>query len=116
MDREATKVKKVIDNYIEGFPSNFRVEGVFLFGSCATGKAKEDSDIDLVIISSDFKGIDFLKRLEFLSALRSSNMTRSVSMDIIGYTPQEFENIEKESIVMRRAKREGKMVYSGETV
>ncbi len=32
-------------------------------------------------------------------------------MDIIGYTSEEFKNIDKESVIMKRAKREGKMIY-----
>ncbi len=73
---------------------------------------REDSDVDLIIISSDFKKLAFMDRLVLLSKLRKSKLTRSVPMDIIGYTPEEFENIDKESIIMRRAKREGKMIFT----
>lgn len=87
------------------------MRGVFLFGSYATGKIHPDSDIDIIVISPDFKKISFIKRLELLSCLRRSKVTRSVPMDIFGYTPEEFEEIDKESIVMRQAKKEGKMIY-----
>ena len=105
--------KKIIKEYLKNLPSNIKVDGVFLFGSYATGKVREDSDLDLIIISPDFKKMEFMKRLILLSHVQgASKLTRSVPMDIIGYTPEEFENIDKESIIMRRAKREGKMIFS----
>lgn len=107
MDRKENNLKKIISEYIKGFPSEINIEGVFLFGSYATGKIREDSDIDLIIISSYFNKLAFIDRLVLLSKLRKGKLTRSVPMDIIGYTPEEFENIDKESIVMRRAKKRG---------
>lgn len=110
MDSKKINVKKVVKEYLKSFPQNIRVEKVFLFGSYATGKIRPDSDIDLIIISPDFKKISFIKRLEMLSRLRQG-LAKKVAMDILGYTQEEFKNIDKESIIMRRAKREGKIIY-----
>lgn len=110
MANQSNKVRKIVSNYIKDFPSEFRVEKVFLFGSYATGKAKSDSDIDLVIISPDFKKMAFLERLEFLSLSRKSYSSLNNAMDIIGYTPEEFGKIDSESIVMRQAKKEGREI------
>lgn len=111
MANKKNNVKKIVREYLRNFPPEIKVNKVFLFGSYATGKIREDSDIDLIIISPYFKKIAFIKRLEMLSKLRQDKLSRSVPMDIIGYTSEEFENIDKESIVMRRAKREGKVIY-----
>lgn len=113
MDRKKINIKKLVRDYLKYFPSNIRVKGVFLFGSQATGRAREDSDVDLIVISPDFKKIAFIKRLEMLSHFRQADITRSVPMDILGYTPEEFKEIGKESIIMRQAKKEGKMIYKG---
>ena len=43
-----------------------RVEGVILFGSHARGEANEGSDIDLLIVSPDFEGLNTRARLERL--------------------------------------------------
>lgn len=112
MGRKKIDIRKLIKEYLKYFPKNIKVEGVFLFGSYAIGKNDEDSDIDLIIISPYFEKIDFLKRLELLSSFRKSKLTCSIPMDIIGYTPEEFKNISKESIVMKKAIKEGKMIYS----
>ena len=111
MANKRINVKKIVKEYLKNFPPNIRVKGVFLFGSYATGKIREDSDLDLIVLSPDFKKINFIKRSEMLSRFRKDKMTRSIPMDIFGYTPEEFKNIDKESVIMRRAKREGKMIY-----
>lgn len=113
MDRKRIekRVKDIVKEYIEHFPSNIKVKEVFLFGSYATGHAGPESDLDLLIISSDFRKINFIKRLELLSSFRVSKATRNIPMDIIGYTPEEFEKIDRESLVMKQAKKEGKIIY-----
>lgn len=76
-------------------------------------KVNKDSDLDFIVISPDFRKMQFMKRLELLSHVQGVDpITCSVPMDIIGYTPNEFENIDKESVIMRQAKKEGKMIFS----
>lgn len=113
MDRKRIekKVKEIVKEYLKNFPQDIKIKGVFLFGSYATGQIRQDSDLDLIVISPDFKKINFIKRMELLSHLRQARITRDIPMDIIGYTPEEFREIDKESIVMKEAKREGKMIY-----
>jgi len=58
-------VEKSIDNrimdsikkYIEKISEHYKIEAIILFGSYAKGTENEDSDIDIAIISSDFKDI-----------------------------------------------------------
>lgn len=58
-------VKRPIDNgimesikrYIERISEHYQIEAIILFGSYAKGTENEDSDIDIAIISSDFKDI-----------------------------------------------------------
>lgn len=54
--------------------------------------------------------MSFIKRLDLLSRLREGS-AKKVAMDIFGYTPEEFKTIDKESSIMRQAKREGKIIY-----
>ena len=79
-----------------------RVRKVLLFGSLARGDARDHSDIDLIVIKDT--QMRFLDRLdEFYDDAREA-------MDILVYTPQEFEEM-KERPFVKRALREGKMLY-----
>lgn len=47
--------------------NNIRVEQLILFGSHADGTAREDSDIDVVVISSSFNGKNYWERIDILT-------------------------------------------------
>ena len=51
------EIMKSIDKYIEKISQYYKIEAIILFGSYAKGTQSEDSDIDIAIISSDFKNI-----------------------------------------------------------
>ena len=79
-----------------------RVRKVLLFGSLSRGDARDHSDIDLIVVKDT--QMRFLDRLdEFYDDAREA-------MDILVYTPQEFEEM-KERPFVKRALREGKMLY-----
>ena len=46
---------------------NIRVDQLILFGSHAEGTAREDSDIDLVVISSNFSDKSYWERINILT-------------------------------------------------
>lgn len=47
--------------------AGIHVDQLILFGSHAAGTAREDSDIDLVVISSSFADKDYWERIDILS-------------------------------------------------
>ena len=103
------RVKKFIKNYTKTLESQIKVEKVILFGSYAYGKQHRDSDIDLIVLSPDFKKMAFMKRLVWLSKMRGKKFTTR-PMDIFGYTSEEFKKLSKESIVLGEAKKEGVII------
>jgi predicted nucleotidyltransferase len=46
-----------IEKYIERISQYYKIEAIILFGSYAKGTENEDSDIDIAVISNDFKNI-----------------------------------------------------------
>ncbi len=50
-------IMESINKYIEKISKYYKIEAIILFGSYAKGTQNEDSDIDIAIISSDFKDI-----------------------------------------------------------
>lgn len=51
------KIMKSIKKYIEKISKYYKIDAIILFGSYAKGNENEDSDIDIAIISSDFKDV-----------------------------------------------------------
>jgi predicted nucleotidyltransferase len=67
MYKKRSKVKVVIKQYIRELSKlGIHVQKVILYGSYAKGDFRKDSDIDLVIVSEDFKKRDLRERLEIL--------------------------------------------------
>ena len=54
IDRE---IMESIRKYIEKISQYYKIEAIILFGSYAKGTQNDDSDIDIAIISSDFKDV-----------------------------------------------------------
>lgn len=52
-----TEIMNSIKKYIEKISQYYNIEAIILFGSYAKGTENENSDIDIAIISSDFKDI-----------------------------------------------------------
>lgn len=64
-----------------------------LFGSQARGGATAGSDIDIAIVSVDFRGKDIFKRVELIKeAERATIREFMVPLDIVPLTPEELEN------------------------
>jgi predicted nucleotidyltransferase len=54
MAQELDAVKDILRKFIAVLDARFRIRRVILFGSYAHGRATEDSDIDVAVISADF--------------------------------------------------------------
>ena len=63
MAENLDKIRSIIKRYLKILEqNNIAVEKSYLFGSYARGTASEDSDIDIAIVSRNFKGDRFLDR------------------------------------------------------
>lgn len=79
---------------------------IILYGSWATGTAREDSDIDLLLV---FKKIDSSKRKILYDIERELDSDRSIT-----FVSASFEDFQKEKIPLYTAiKREGKILWGG---
>lgn len=94
-------VKKVIKNYL----SNLRIEvkEAILFGSSVRGNRLVDSDIDLIVISNDFKQMSFPERFLILQ----KNWKSKTNLEVFGFTPEEFAKLKDKSIVLQEAVKYG---------
>ena len=62
-------------------------EKILLYGSQATGAAREGSDIDLIVISNDWENLNLRERLELLGTA-SARILEPVQAE--GFTPAEI--------------------------
>ena len=68
-----------------------RVDSIALFGSALNGNMNEDSDIDLVIISEDFKDTDLFERARMTMKPETETVKKfMIPMDIINLSPEEY--------------------------
>ena len=72
---------------------NIDVKFIVLFGSYAWGVPRGTSDIDLAVISPQFKRMSQLKRLELLSDIsRKISISLPIDIDVVGFTPDEIDH------------------------
>lgn len=97
------RIKKLLKKYLKKVNKNFHIEKAILFGSRARGDYFNDSDVDLIIISPDFQNMDFRKRLGELIYFWNENL----DLEVLGYTPEEFEKKKKQMGIIGQAIKEG---------
>jgi uncharacterized protein len=103
MDKEQIRVVNEIKNFLKKVGGAF--ERVILFGSYARGDYGEDSDVDLIIVSNDFKKKKSYKRgVELYNLWYSEN---DVDVDFVCLTPEEFDAESKIVGVIKYAIRDG---------
>lgn len=86
------------------------VEDVILYGSLLTNQFKEDSDIDVVVLSSQFKNLEPDERLRLLYR---NAVGSSYNLHMYGLTREELEKASKYSILFEIKKR-GKSLKQAE--
>ncbi len=94
----------VISAFSHAIRKSFSPSKIILFGSRATGKAKKESDYDFIIISPKFRRMEWEKRIA-----KAYHLKREIpaAMDIMCYTPKEFEKKKKQLGIVQQALKEG---------
>ncbi len=102
MDREHYSIIAEYREVLEA--QGVRVKKIILYGSYVTGGAREDSDLDLVVVSDDFKDMDLWDRLCLLGEARVEIRR---PMEILGMTEEEFEAEGKGTFIGNEVKLKG---------
>ena len=73
--------------------TGLNVDSIALFGSALSGEMHEDSDIDLIIISTDFRNKDIFERSQMTMKPEIDTLKKfKVSMDILNLSPEEYDD------------------------
>lgn len=104
--RRRALLEAEVKRYLTVLAEQYRPQKVLLFGSMAGGETGEWSDLDLVIIKeTDRRFLDRTK--EVMQLLRPR-----VGVDILVYTPAEFERLSRERAFVRdEIVGKGKVLY-----
>jgi len=94
---------KGLKEFVKKLSRDFAVEKVILFGSRIRNKFKEYSDVDLIIVSDDFKGKDFFQR----GARMYDYWNLDLPVDFLCYTKEEFDKLKKQISIVKEAVEEG---------
>lgn len=82
----------------------YSVRRMILFGSHARGNALKQSDVDVIVVSPEFKHLSVPRRQMMLQELWPS---MSLPLETLPYTPDEFERVRKTSYTVKEAIADG---------
>jgi predicted nucleotidyltransferase len=102
--------KKAILEIISAFRAAIESRGIkpdklILFGSCATGQYRQDSDIDVVVISQDFENKSYWERIDILAGAIYDIFE---PIEATAFTPREWQS--RDSMITDFAEN-GEIVY-----
>lgn len=104
MDKDA--VLNILSLFRKAIESKgVRIGKLVLFGSYAAGTYREGSDIDVVVISEDFRDKDYWERIDILS---DAIYEVFEPIEAVAMTPEEWEK--GESLIAEYAK-DGEVIY-----
>ncbi len=100
-------LKRELNRIVETLKEDYQPEEIILFGSLATGKIHEWSDLDLIIVKeTEKRPVD--RCLEVYRIVRPA-----VGIDVFVYTPSEYRRMLSENVsFLRNAIRDGTRLYA----
>jgi len=87
------------------------LDKIVIFGSLAKGMQREDSDIDIIIVSKDFRKKSIFERVELIAGVGRELVRRTKKpIDMLFISDQEWDK--GNSLVINAAKKEGQILYA----
>jgi len=108
MVKKETGIRKSIDNFIELLMKEIPVEQVILFGSWAKGRAKPESDIDVIVVSTAFSRKKHIDNMQYLFRRAAKVDSR---IEPIPAVPNEITHPDERTF-LGQAISSGKIYYS----
>lgn len=107
MDTKRAGQMKPLEAFIAKLKKLYSPKLVLLFGSRSRGDDLIESDYDILVVSSAFRNTNWIKRHEEAYACWDLDMR----LDLLCYSPEEFESKSKQVGIVRKAVEEGKVLY-----
>ena len=107
MGRTPTQIIKMLQRFKYRIEKKYDVKKMLLFGSQARGEAKEGSDVDLIIVSPQFKGKKALPATVNLYKEWHIRERAGLPVDFLCYSPDEFKKLKNTISIVSQAIKEG---------
>lgn len=90
---------------------SINVNKIVIFGSYIKNKHSKDSDMDIIIVSENFRDKDIFEKVRMTRGIHKELVRRiKKPFDILYYSDKEWSNTL--SLVANMAKSEGKVIYA----
>ena len=105
------QLRAKVDRIVSLLEKEYQPEKVILFGSAVAGVTHQDGDIDLVVIKKTDRR--FYDRIgDVLHILWSGAETPKIGVDVLVYTPEEFQEMSRQNYFIREEILEkGQIIY-----
>jgi predicted nucleotidyltransferase len=98
-----TELEPFVRDFARALKRDFGATNVILFGSRARGDWLKESDYDFIVVSPRFDGVPFVRRAVPLY----ERWDAWPGVELLCYTPEEFDRKRQEIGIVREAVREG---------
>ena len=106
--REISLIKDAVSGVLAA--NKVELNRIVLFGSYANNEQTMDSDIDLIIVSKNFRNNTYFKRIDKVLNLNSTLVkTIKKPFDVLLYSDVEWND--SATMMIREAKKNGKTLY-----
>ncbi len=103
--KEIEKTLEIIKKFKEKYRNKFKIDQIIIFGSYAKGKIKENSDIDMIIVSKKYSSKDLFSITPKLYLILHQEMKIKRPIDILLYSKVEFEREKNRISIVSEALR-----------
>jgi predicted nucleotidyltransferase len=106
--RSEAEVRVILDRYRQALERSIRVDRLVLYGSYARGDARDDSDIDVIVVSPDF---DPKQPLRDQRTLSHATIDVDVSISPIPVAVSVYDAPSAAPTLLDVVRAEGKVVF-----
>ncbi len=107
MGKAPAQIVHLLKSFKRLISRKYKVQKMILFGSQARGEAKEGSDVDLIVVSPEFKGKKGIKAASSLYIEWHLNQQADLPVDFLCYSPNEFSKLKNRISIVSQAVQEG---------
>ncbi|HOQ33464.1 MAG TPA: nucleotidyltransferase domain-containing protein [Candidatus Hydrogenedens sp.] len=109
---EKNVIKSQIKNILEKLLTErgISIDRIVIFGSFVKGRFREDSDIDVIIVSRSFQGKSIFERVRMTTGIGRELVRKlKIPFDLLYYSDEEWEN--EDFLIINEAKEKGEVIY-----